>query len=143
MPEYRLDISLDRDTFMALDAFTQGYIECAFWLSEGDDEGRIGQAGFHDLAPSALATMKKDCTSFQELAKDDLEKAYDLAPYQYDSTRAGHDFWLTRNGHGAGFWDRGFGDLRTDTIGGRLSRDAKSFGSFDLYLGDDEKVYVL
>lgn len=21
-------------------------------------------------------------------------------------TQAGHDFWLTRNGHGAGFWDR-------------------------------------
>jgi hypothetical protein len=22
-----------------------------------------------------------------------------------EEARAGHDFWLTRNGHGAGFWD--------------------------------------
>ena len=24
----------------------------------------------------------------------------------HQDEQAGHDFWLTRNGHGAGFWDR-------------------------------------
>ena len=42
---------------------------------------------------------------------------------------------LTRNGHGAGFWDRGLGAL-----GERLTRAAKSHGSVDLYVNDDGKV---
>jgi len=140
MPQYHLDTNLGHDTFKALDAFTQGYIECAFWLGSEDDG--IPDTGFHDLAPEALKKMKEDCKAFQELAGADLEKAYDYAPSSYDASNAGHDFWLTRNGHGAGFWDRGFGGLRTDTIGGRLSRDAKTFGCCDLYLGDDGKVYI-
>lgn len=50
--------------------------------------------------------------------------------------RAGHDFWLTRNGHGAGFWDRGMGKL-----GDRLADAARAYGSVDLYVGDDKKIY--
>ncbi len=144
MPEFVLDTDGAETEFNALDEFTQGYVEAAFWTSEGPDEdgGQIGDAGFADLAPEALASMLEDCKAFQEMAQVDLAAAYDMNPYGYEEANAGHDFWLTRNGHGAGFWDRGFGDLRTDTVGGRLSRDAKSFGSSDLYLGDDGKVYV-
>jgi hypothetical protein len=50
--------------------------------------------------------------------------------------RAGHDFWLTRNGHGAGFWDRGLG-----TLGNRLSAAAKVYSGCDLFVGDDARVY--
>lgn len=44
----------------------------------------------------------------------------------------GHDFCLTRNQHGAGFWDRGLGRL-----GDELSHAARSFGTVDLYRTDD------
>lgn len=37
--------------------------------------------------------------------------------------QCGHDFILTRNGHGAGFWDRGHGEA-----GNRLSEAAKAYG---------------
>lgn len=37
--------------------------------------------------------------------------------------QAGHDFWLTRNGHGAGFWD---GDW--PKYGDMFDRIAKGFG---------------
>lgn len=131
MPEYHLDTSLDHDTFKSLDLFTRAYIEAAFWT--GDEESGIPDMGFHDLAPEALAEMKADCAEFQGLNAPFLSGI--------DVEQAGHDFWLTRNSHGAGFWDRG-GDLRTDTLGGRLSRDAKSFGSCDLYVGDDGRIYV-
>ena len=47
------------------------------------------------------------------------------------------DFWLTRNGHGAGFWDRGLG-----SVGDELTKNAKPFGSVDAYVGDDGKVYL-
>lgn len=30
---------------------------------------------------------------------------------EYDAAQFGHDFYLTREGHGAGFWDRGLGEL--------------------------------
>lgn len=38
----------------------------------------------------------------------------------------GHDFYLTREGHGTGFWDRGLGEL-----GEYLNTIAKSYGSAD------------
>jgi len=28
-----------------------------------------------------------------------------LGTYEYEPGQLGHDFWLTRNGHGAGFWE--------------------------------------
>jgi hypothetical protein len=49
----------------------------------------------------------------------------------------GHDLWLTRNGHGAGFWDRGLGD-----VGDKLTAIAKRMGSKSLYVGDDGKIYI-
>ena len=47
----------------------------------------------------------------------------------------GHNFWLTRNGHGAGFWN-------SDYINGdKLTELSKDFGPIDLYIGDDNKLY--
>lgn len=56
-----------------------------------------------------------------------------------DEELAGHDFWLTRNGHGAGFWDRSELDKPTQ---GRLTKAAHAFGNSDLYVGDDGRIYV-
>lgn len=50
---------------------------------------------------------------------------YEQQRSQYDRNELfGHDFYLTREGHGAGFWDRGLGDL-----GDYLTRIADSYGS--------------
>ncbi len=55
----------------------------------------------------------------------DLEDAWE---------QVGHDFNLTRNGHGAGFWDRGL-----DELGDRLTKASKPFGEQQalLWLEDD------
>lgn len=37
MPEYVLDTALDQRRWQDLDAFTQGYVECAMWLLTDDD----------------------------------------------------------------------------------------------------------
>jgi hypothetical protein len=129
-----------------MDTFTQAYIECALWASTDDSDETGGESldanySIDDLAPETLKQMQEDCEQFCDVSYEDLQRAY-MHRRNYSEANAGHDFWLTRNGHGAGFWDRGFGDLRTDTIGGRLSRDAKSFGSCDLYVGDDGKLYI-
>jgi hypothetical protein len=51
--------------------------------------------------------------------------------------RAGHDVWLTRNGHGCGFWD---GDW-SEPAATRLTKASKKFGEFNLLVGDDGKIH--
>lgn len=93
-----------------LDDFTSAYIECALWAEQEAIEEEIQNGATIDhLADSAIEKMKADCLAFQEENKNLLTAAYD-AP-GYDEAQAGHDFWLTRNGHGAGFWDRGLEDI--------------------------------
>jgi hypothetical protein len=58
----------------------------------------------------------------------------------YDWEMLGHDLWLTRNGHGAGFWDRN--ELKKDGLGDKLSDIARKMGEKDPYVGDDGKVYI-
>lgn len=60
--------------------------------------------------------------------------------YAERETMMKHDFWLTRNGHGAGFWDRT--ELDADELGDRLTVLAKEFGAVDLYQGDDRLLYL-
>lgn len=113
-----------------LDAFVDAYIECALWSSL-DDKGEPldGTYDDGDIADTARADMVSECTDFVN------GNAADLATL--DAGQCGHDFWLTRNGHGTGFWDRGYGDL-----GDRLSKAAEVYGESDLYVGDDGQLYV-
>lgn len=119
-----------------METFLQAYIACAFWASVGDTTECLDDThGEDDLAPKTLASMTEDCKNFQETYKRELANAYKVPGYT--EAQAGHDFWLTRNGHGAGFWDRGLGKL-----GERLTQAAKLEGGCDLYVGDDGKVYL-
>lgn len=82
-----------------------------------------------DISPATLARMVEDCAEFQTQNQADLSTE--------DARQAGHDFWLTRNGHGAGFWDGGYEEAK----GERLTASSKTFGGFYLYPGDDGKIY--
>ncbi len=115
----------------SLDAFTAAYLECALWSStdNSDDSGGEPLDDEHDLESFDLPSLEsaiKDCASFQESESGALKAAYATRGYG-GPEQAGHDFWLTRNGHGAGFWDRGIG-----VLGDRLSKAAKVYGSVDL-----------
>ena len=145
--------------FRALDAFTQAYIEAIFWIENAPGvsteewqgtfehpEGSIpDDVGFSDIAPETLAAITADCKAFQETNAALLEEAYELDAdgTAYTPERAGHDFWLNRNGHGCGFWSRSFeGGF---DIGDRLSKCCgwrSNFGEVSVYLGDDGKVYL-
>ena len=116
MPEFVLNHGSPEASkqFAALDSFTQGYIEAMFFTDASDpDDGDLQNATFADLAPKTLTKIIADCAAFQAANAELLERAYALGEAQlcYNETRAGHDFWLTRNGHGAGFWDRGLGEV--------------------------------
>lgn len=115
-----------------LDPFTRSYMQTALWSSTDDGEPLDKNYKIDDISDETKAEMIADCTDFQEMAAEHLIEADDAM-----SERAGQDFWLTRNGHGAGFWD---GDWPREA-GVELTRMAKSFGGVDLYVGDDGKIY--
>src|SRR5208337_4573832 len=80
--------------------------------------------------------MTQDCEKFQNENRELLDAAWNQDGQ--DAFRQGHDFWLTRCGHGAGYWD---GDYPTSGDG--LTEASKSFGDVDLYVGDDDLIYQM
>lgn len=114
---------------MDIETMAAHYITAALW-STTDDEGAPLDDNYDtdDLAPETHAAAVQVCESFVELAGGDLDGM--------DPEQAGHDLWLTREGHGAGFWDRGLGER-----GDRLTKWAKTFGEADWYVGDDGLIY--
>ena len=121
--------------------FLSSYVETALWSSTDDAGIPLDNSKYDDveLAPETLKRMAQDCEQFQEkYAKiiDGLDDSV-LRSFPPDS-HIPHDFWLTRNRHGAGFWD---GDYPED-IGAALTDLAHSFGECDLYIGDDGKIYI-
>lgn len=83
-----------------------------------------------DFETNTLEKMIRDCKDFQQKYGEIYYNA------GWSDTEAGHDFWLTRNGHGTGFWDRGYNDEEKEEVGKILTKAAKSYGEFNLYLGD-------
>jgi hypothetical protein len=114
-----------------LDDFIEAYAECALWSSTDEDDDNLdANYSTDDLAPDTLERFRRDCLAFVVANRTDLA---DLDPSQ-----AGHDFWLTRNGHGVGFWDRGLGEL-----GERLSSASRKFKEAWLYVGDDGLIHCM
>ena len=90
--------------------------------------------GVENIDSDSLADIIETCNDFQESNAELLAQYY--ARPGMNESKAGHDFWLTRNGHGAGFWDRGLGEL-----GDKITDAAKVYGECDVMLGDDGKLY--
>ena len=82
-----------------------------------------------DLAPETLERMKADCAAF---------RAQNWESISGNLSSAGHDFWLTRCGHGCGFWD---GDW-PENVGEELTEACRLWGDVDLYIGDDGRIYA-
>ena len=116
-----------------MDTFTTAYLEAIEFTDFHSDNEELQNSD--GLSPELLASIEADCAAFQEANADDLDEAYD--EHGFTLEQAGHDFWLTRNGHGAGFWDRGLGER-----GDRLTAAAHAYGTSELYAGDDGRLYV-
>lgn len=138
MPQYILPIDSVETAreFNELDSFTQGYIAALFWTEEERlaEEG-CENAGPGDMLPDFLKKCVADCARFQTENADDLEAATERGR---DAECCGHDFWLTRNGHGVGFWDRP--ELEAGDLGESLSEAARRFGTVDVGTDGNGKV---
>lgn len=116
-----------------MDKILNAYLVCALWSST-DEEGNPldDNFGLSDLSENTKAQAMADIQLFLGLCEEE-----GIDPFEkLDSEQVGHDIWLTRNGHGAGFWDRGLGEH-----GSKLSDIAKSLGSCDIYAGDNNELF--
>jgi hypothetical protein len=125
-----------------LEKFFDGYIECALWSSvDGDGDPMEDNYDRNAIDPDTFKKMYEECENFYKENLEvlmsfcnELNKNIETA-WEY----AGHDFWLTRNGHGAGYFDRGVSDEVSEV----LTKASKAAGTSDLYIGDDGYVYVM
>jgi len=125
---------------MRLDEFVAHYTETALWAETDGDGTPLDDEKYSDaaLAPEAKYQFQQDCSRFLiEYSK--IVAGLDDAVLRLfpPESRIPHDFWLTRNRHGAGFWD---GDYPKE-VGEALTKLAHSFGECDLYVGDDGQIY--
>ena len=115
--------------------FKTAYVDCALWSSTDNADESGGEPldknyDVRDIDDASLSVMGEDCDDFVAFCE---REGIDLSVG--DDEQNGHDFWLTRNHHGAGFWDHGYAN------GDALTKAAHSFGSVDLYVGDDRKIH--
>jgi len=122
----------NRDTQAGV--FIRAYLEAALWSSVDDDGEPLDDGrDYSDYSTETIDATIKECGRFIELYKGMFNDNY---------CQAGHDFWLTRNGHGAGFWDHpevygaANAEKLTEVCGFRTE-----FDSIDLFIGNDGKVY--
>lgn len=100
--------------------FVDSYISSLYWLPLEEEPGvKPGKLAFRELRE-----VVSDCRGFW----------FNNPECHHDPARAGHDFYLTRNRHGAGFWD---GDWKD---GEKLTEAAHTWGSQFLMVARDGSV---
>jgi hypothetical protein len=136
-----------------LERFLAGYIACAIWSSndektDGGGEPLDKNYSREDLSTSTHAAILQDCIRFVGDNAKAIEAGGDgylgrQAGNDFSESRwnayeqAGHDFWLTRNGHGCGFNDGDWPEPQAS----ELDAASREFDEFHLYVGDDERIY--
>lgn len=156
MPEFVIENK--RELFETESPFVAGFIEAAFFtnvspvydssdwfedetqaaISEGTSDGELpSDVGYSDLHPDSLKWIRDYCAKFQNENTALIAKATESG--DYDETRAGADYWYTRNGHGVGFWSR---DELDSELGKQLT-DATGRGEvYPFYQKEDGKAFV-
>ena len=99
------------------------YVECALWADEVYGPG--------DIDADSMALIEADVLTFARQAWHVAEAA------GWSAGQFGHDYFLTRNGHGAGFWCR---EWDADGRGDYLTRLAKAMGEWELTVCDGKVV---
>lgn len=112
-----------------INAILNAYLVCALWASRDEnDENFDDNYNVTDFTENFINKSITDIKHFLKLV-DDTNLTESLE--QWDDEQIGHDLWLTRNGHGTGFWDR---DFKDDDKISDLVAYSTDFKSIDLYV---------
>ena len=136
-----------------IDDIVDSYLETALWSSadwdDMDDSNNPTPFDKHysveDFSELARKRAWDDCHEFVDLMKantcnynGDIVSLWEFAEHFAGIGQIGHDFWLTRNGHGAGFWDGDYdpyGDDITELVN-------QHFHECNLFADDDGTVQM-
>jgi hypothetical protein len=120
------------------DAFFQGFLVCLLWSTHDDEQENLDtNFDLADIAAPTMAGLRSQCLDFFTANANDLQAVIDGAvDYTFDT--AGHDFALSRNGHGAGYFD-----CDVEGPNERLQAAAQAVGPAQAYVGDDGEVHVV
>ena len=100
-------------------------------MKEKNQRKTIESFSREDIEPDSLIRAYQDIKEFIRLAGDEaITEAIGEKGYE----QLGHDIWLTRNGHGAGFFDHSYENEQ------RLMNAAQALKEVDLYINDDMKL---
>jgi hypothetical protein len=105
------------------------YLETAIWADAEEDDEQMKSKTIHDFDPQSKDNALKDIQAF-------VKQAGQIAPEElktYSDKQLGHNLWLSRNGHGAGFFDDKNNKLQD------IARNMK--GKY-IYSGDDHNIYI-
>ena len=83
-----------------------------------------------DIEPDSLIRAYKDIKKFLKMVGNKIQEAID----EFGLEKVGHDIWLTRNRHGAGFRDNWY-EYEDDYV-----KAAHSLGEVNLYINDSLKL---
>ena len=126
------------------DDFMRGYVEAMLWANTfverpGEEESTCEDVAYWFQGPGRWwedsPVDLTDAAAFWE------SFAYVILSLDYGkhgenwcrAELAGHDFALTRNGSGTGFWDRGLGEM-----GDMLTEECKPYGAHRVIIDVDE-----
>lgn len=125
-----------------LDEFTRAYLECALWAETDESTPEGGNPldenySIENFSAEAIALAVQDCKRFQKENAENLVSGNCGNLDGSDVEMGGHDFWLTRNGHGTGFWAGYWGEK-----GDRLTEASKQYGECNVYVGDNGTLHL-
>lgn len=123
------------EVVVKLPDFIRGYVECAFFTADPKPESGeyiLDEDDWSDLSKLDKAHMIIDAQSFLEQYAFEIESVVGLSTAvsgrNYTEHQAGIDFYLSRNGHGSGFMDRG-----NEAIWKFLDNGAHEYGEANLH----------
>jgi hypothetical protein len=118
-------------TEITIDQFTNSYLQTAHWARFDSGEASRG------FSNAAKQVAKQDCQLFidkvrKEFTENEASSILNLEGNDLTSLTA-HDFFLTRDGHGSGFWDKEIYNEIAKDGGERLTKLSKECRESGIY----------
>lgn len=85
--------------------------------------------GVFDISAGTAREFIGECADFSSAQWDSVSR--------FAAKDVGHDFTMTRNGEGVGFWDGDYPEPYATT----LTDASKTYNEFSLYVGDNGTIY--
>jgi hypothetical protein len=163
---YEINIGDAKLSQIDINKILKGYLECALWteeerlkedmpnidFNEDEDDEKMDEIEKIIHLNNSLNRKSIDTFTKEDIDVDSLIDAYsdikkfielagkeviDYAINEQGLERLGHDIWLTRNRHGAGFLDHSY----DDDMEKKLIEASHKLKEINLYVGDDYKLY--